>query len=73
MYISLPIRNITVFHAYLRISCVFGFGHFLRSGIKSESIFFYKVLYISCSKNFVWNVSSKKMTFQKMNFQLNLR
>ena len=38
---------------YLRISCVFWFGHFPRSRIKSKSSYFDKVQYNYCSNFFV--------------------
>ena len=57
-------------YVYLRISCVFWFGHFPRCGIKSKSSFLIKCYIITVPNFFVSSVLSQKMTFQKMEFPL---
>ena len=56
-------------YAYFRISCVFWFGHFPMSGIKSESIFLIKCYIINVFFCF-FCISSQKNAFPKMDFQL---
>ena len=52
-------------YVYLRISCVFWFGHFPRSGIKSENSFFIKCYIISVLIFFFWVFRPKKWRSKK--------
>ena len=53
-------------YTYLGISCVFWFGHFLRSEIKSKSSFLVKKCYIMAVLNFFEAFCPKKWHLKKL-------